>query len=510
MSENSGIKNLIDSLSKTEKSYYKKFTSGHGDTSSRSSAKLFDLYVSVGIKDSDKIVKQLSGIPESQFPVMKNYLFNSILKSLNSYHLENRIVIKLSSLINSAGVLYRKGLFDESLKVLTSARNLAEKNENDLKLLEIVNLERSVIRGLSSLNRSSQMLMENYEEERIILERIENLRQYKKLFDEMVIHATEEGSGTTIPRPFLEGLLKNKLLTSKENALSLNSKILYHIIISVSSSLLNIKDKALHHAEEIVNICNEDPIRKITYGYEFVLANQQIINVMRSEGKVKKASDKTMELLENIDGYLSNYPQRVKTFLYVRTLLPEVFYHLQVGEFETAKEKIERLIPYIPQNPYRDENLVIYHMAAVSNFALGEYEESLTYVNKILNYSGLPLRTDIQIAVRIINILIHYELGNIESISYLTRSTSRYIKKKERLSETEKEILRLVKEYSTHSNEIHILKELKSKLKKYKKNRSINLSGLFILENWLESKISYSTFKEAVIRDLYNERYYSR
>ncbi len=113
---------LISSLTSTEKAYFRKFAARHYKDGS-TFLKLFNEmeskqkdpeYSEKKIKErfkNEKFIKQL--------PVTKNYLYNNILRSLNLYHSEDNIDIKISQLINNAILLNSKNL----LSVLINPQN---------------------------------------------------------------------------------------------------------------------------------------------------------------------------------------------------------------------------------------------------------------------------------------------------------------------------------------------------------------------------------------------------
>ena len=60
--------------------------------------------------------------------------------------------------------------------------------------------------------------------------------------------------------------------------------------------------------------------------------------------------------------------------------------------------------------------------------------------------SGSVERKDLQSLARILNLIIHYELGNTVLLDSLLRSTYRYLNKENRLSEIEKKFINFFKE----------------------------------------------------------------
>jgi hypothetical protein len=53
-------------------------------------------------------------------------------------------------------------------------------------------------------------------------------------------------------------------------------------------------------------------------------------------------------------------------------------------------------------------------------------------LNKVLNDNESTLRQDIYSYARLFNLVIHYELGNYDLLEYITKSTQRYLSKRQR------------------------------------------------------------------------------
>ncbi len=462
MKADTSLFELIRSLSKTEKTYFKKFSSRHSRNGSASSVELFNEIEKSSLTYSEEEVKDTLSdmLPSDQFPVIKNYLYHNILKSLTLYHLENNDSIKLSSIINSADILYRRGLLKQAFKQLIKARTLANESRDDIKLLEILNLERKTLRAMSSLNSSASQLFSSYSEEEMVLNRIGNTSGYRKLFDELVIFLTGKGiSHQKEINNYLNKLISGKLLRDYAQAKTEYSRVLYCLIHSLSEFFLGNLKGSLNQSKNLLNICRETPKGKYLYGYEYILALQQIVSCLRAMNREAEVKKYISELIKDVDDILRNYPDRVKQFLHSRTLISEVNFYMGQRQYEKCKGLLDELLILIPRNPYRDEQVVVNYVAAVNNYFLGKKEKALAHVNVIFNSKSFELRTDLQSAARIMNLILHYELGNTSNLKHFIRSVYNYLKKTNRLSEAETTALEFIRNISKteDKDEIHRL-----------------------------------------------------
>ncbi|MFN9939898.1 MAG: hypothetical protein ACK56I_10540, partial [bacterium] len=70
-----------------------------------------------------------------------------------------------------------------------------------------------------------------------------------------------------------------------------------------------------------------------------------------------------------------------------------------------------------------------------------QYNKALHWLNRVINDNENDLRQDLYGYARLFNIVIHYELGNIDLLEYTIKSTARYLQKRSRDFDIEKLIL---------------------------------------------------------------------
>ena len=92
---------------------------------------------------------------------------------------------------------------------------------------------------------------------------------------------------------------------------------------------------------------------------------------------------------------------------------------------------------------------------------------------EILNDNEKVLRQDLYAYARLINLLIHYELGNFDLIEYLIKSTQRFLNKKNRDFEVEKLIITNIRKLSKSSSKEKTLEIFHDFRNKLERNRFI-------------------------------------
>lgn len=128
---------LIKSLSKSEKGYFKKYSNFHGRSREKNTyVKIFDaINLQVTYNEPKLLRKFRNESFINQFSVAKNYLYNTILDCLETYH--KSITIELRSILTWTEILLEKGLLTQAKKMLRKAKKLAEKHAMSSYIVEI-------------------------------------------------------------------------------------------------------------------------------------------------------------------------------------------------------------------------------------------------------------------------------------------------------------------------------------------------------------------------------------
>src|SRR5688572_14107150 len=134
---------LIHSLEKAEKRNFKLYIK-------RSSAKdlkivqLFDAIDKLHEYDEKLLLKKLPGIEKPQLSNLKTHLYKQILASLRLLKTSESIDLQLHEQLDYARILYNKGLYLQSLKILDKVKELALTYNQDSFLLQVISLEKKI------------------------------------------------------------------------------------------------------------------------------------------------------------------------------------------------------------------------------------------------------------------------------------------------------------------------------------------------------------------------------
>ena len=136
-------------------------------------------------------------------------------------------------------------------------------------------------------------------------------------------------------------------------------------------------------------------------------------------------------------------------------------------------------------------------------FSTEDYHTALKWLNIILNDPEREFRKDVYCFARILNLVIHYELGNHEFLESAVKSTSHFLDKRDRLFVLEKSMLDFFRKKLPNADTAAQCTEAFKEFKKVaieiiKNDFEKKALEYFDLISWLESKIENRSFAEIV------------
>ena len=119
---------LIKSLSKSEKRQFKLYVGRLGVNTDSKFLNLFNFLDKATIYDEAAILKK-GGIKKQQLANVKAHLYKQVLISLKLSPSHQNVRSQIREQLDFASILYHKGLYKQSLKILEKAKEFAIYNE---------------------------------------------------------------------------------------------------------------------------------------------------------------------------------------------------------------------------------------------------------------------------------------------------------------------------------------------------------------------------------------------
>ncbi len=427
---------LIKSLTKAEKRNFKLFAGRSSKNDQKSFVSLFDVIDKVNNYDEEKIFKRSAFANKQNLTNAKRHLYSQILKSLRLIHSQKDIDVHIRELIDSASILYAKGLYLQALKILDRAKTVAQKANQEFLLMEIYEHEkqiesRHITRSRKVENKIEQLIKASRRVNKVINSSSELLNLNLKIHGLYIKigFVKNEKDDYFVRSYFYSNLPNYKLykITFFERIYLLQSFVWYHY------TCLNFT-RAYHNAFKWVNLfrsksymIEKDPDLYMR-GLHYVLLTcfymryyrqfENYFEILEQFYKERKSSfNRTSELIYFIYGY--------------NAMLNK---HFLEGTFTAAKERI----PEMEKELLRFDKIIDHHRKIMFSyklawlyFALSEYNNALDQLNKIHNLKKNYLRVDVECYTKLFILICHLELQEYILVNNLISSTQRYFKNKD-------------------------------------------------------------------------------
>ncbi len=504
ISQSDQVFSLVKSLSKAEKRNFRLYSTRIMERKDLLFLKLFDLMDKQKTLNDAKLIEEMGGIEKGQYSNLKRHLYRQIIISLRMLHKEKRANFKVREYLDFAYILYGKGLYLQALKLIKKAKELAKKNHLIYMQLILMEFEkkiesRHITRSGSS--KAEEMILESQliQTDANHLVSLSNLKIkiHGKYLQNGHVRSKQEAAEI---RAFYHTQIDHIDLDALgliERIYYVQSRVWYNYI------LLDFKS-CIKYAIEWVDLLNSNHImidRDVDLymrGHHYVLSSAIHI-------KDKKIHADYLAKLEAFrkQAYKKlNTNSQILSFLYVHTGRLDSI--ILSGQFDKADKVIQRSLNRIRRYKLKlDQHrvMVFYFKFAWIYFGYGNISKALSYLDKIINNELHNLREDLQDYARIMKLLCHYELGNIDLLQYLINTYSNYFNRKKSLNDFLEQAMNFFTTLRSEGLLEHkkIIKEyylIFSEMNKtpYERRAFIYLDIL----SWLESKIKNQSLKEIV------------
>jgi len=458
---------LINSLTQSEKRYFKLFSQRHNSTGDSNYYKLFEVILKQKTYDEATVKLKLKNeISSKTFPVEKNYLYNLIIKSLVHHHQDANISFKIRNLLTSIEILYGKELTNQAIKRLRKVESLAHTHHKYEQLLEIYNWKIKLLFASLSENGISDEIFDIIDLKKKAIQKIENSSKVEPFYH--YVYKTISHSGKSRNKITKEIISEIKAATKfvNENETSLESKINTYISVGLIHYYYGNYQMFFDNAEACLHLIQENPVFEKENPFKTIhVINNYATGCMYL--KNEKEFVKTLTLFNSISRNSKNKAVRTKSLrsYYINA----TNYYIKTYEVKKALLYSEEFLKLIQQNKIELDDgykSAFFYDCSCIYFYNNRLKESLRLLNDFFDLK-VSVRTDIQSAAKILNMIIHYELKNFNHLEYILITTQRAIRKIDNYYEFESRIIELFTKLINSGNKketVEIFKAFKADL----------------------------------------------
>jgi hypothetical protein len=510
---------LIKSLSKSEKIYFKKFASVFSQNGDKNYIKLFKEIEKqkASSYDENKIKQKFKNENfVKQLHVTKIYLYNLILKSLYLQSIKFDELSKLKEMINQIEILYRKELYGQCSKIIKRAKRIAEAEEFLIELLRIKSYEIKIEdEFLHSMNYRKIRLNEKdlFDETKNIINLIQNEFNLQRYIRDVYNYISKGELRNKKNIHKLKQLLNEPLLKSEKNALTFRSRLWYYSAKANAYNFIGETLKGYEYQKKHIEYMERDPEKLKSRLLIYILSINSYL-IFCSENKKYDDHGIYMEKLvkiptKQIKNKLAK--EKIDALIFKTYYVQRLDLSLRNGVYKDNYQSLPEIINELHRHKKHIENsfqLSFYFLFILIYFIAQDYNNSLKWINHILNEKDYETREDLYSCVLLLNLIIHFELNNFQLLECITKNTLNHLNKMKRANKFEKLFIDFIRKYSIEGDEKKrqmILKDFGAIMKTDNDLSEEKLKDEFFdFHAWVDAKVQGRKFEE-IIREKFNQ-----
>ncbi|MEM6805227.1 MAG: hypothetical protein AAF696_27770 [Bacteroidota bacterium] len=492
MSKKDKLHELIRTMSMAEK---RRFTIDAAQNTSNKERKyilLFDVLVEMKEYTSDALIEVLKshGYATQHLASDKNYLYNLIIKSLSSFYSGKNTSLNIKEKLHQVEILFERGLYEQCISILKKLENQAKKYDLYALMIEISSWKEKTYERLGEFG----LALDELQNTLFNMAWLDNRMAFKKLIYQI------QDLEVKIPSVRNEAELKeyerfiaHPFLSDPEIPLSFHAKLDYWRIYRRYHHATGHIEQELEASQRLLDLMDAqgDYVEESPYEYAIILSRMLKLRLKGDEDKFQ----------ENFQRF-QDFPKRAKKLkrsVEARVRIDSSLIHLEKLIIDKAYQEAEIYFKEVTktqqQNRKHMEKADIFMcqlLGALVHLHVNKVRPALDMVNDLLNNHRSEVNRELQISLEILNMMVHYHLGNYSLLKYRVKSLSGQLSRSKRLYEPEEEIFRLFARLSkekTHAQADHrlIFEEAQKSMTYFSKNPLHNKAFQYVdFLAWME------------------------
>lgn len=363
----------------------------------------------------------------------KNQLFKHVLKSLRDNRIREKNSAKTYECVKNIRILAAKNLFELAEIESKCIREMAYKEELFYSLLDLIESEINLVNTCYTdcevrVKKINALLDEKNE----CLNKIITLNNYQEIlgqiqyyFDRnLLVHDKSK-------KHILDNFLNHELLNNLENINSTKALLLATYSRMVCFRLTKDFDKLGNEIQKAIELFNQNNFLIEEYPKLYIHLYGFYARYSAITANLAKAKD-SIEHIREIKTHPSFKTDDLQNTIFCRLTVYDLIFYTYSGQYQKALElapAIEEVMLTKANRLPKIELTTINFLMFVANFSVGNYSQSLKYINEIVNSDYEESRQDLFRLAKICNLIVHYELYNDEFLEYSYKSTKRFFNK---------------------------------------------------------------------------------
>jgi hypothetical protein len=491
---------LVQSLQANEKRYFKLFAAMQGQKTAKQYITLFDALdslVSNDTYDEQKLKRKLKDpVIIRNLPSMKHYLVQLITRALRNYHAGKSAETQLFELLQNEQLYKERRLNDLREKTIVKAKELAYKYEKWNILLDILSREYDLHRELYHDDLLG-LHKRTVEEERKIVGMIENEMEYHDLGDFLFMQLRTNAYIKDVRiLKNLEQLAENELLQDEKKPKTFTSKLHFYRSLSLLARFRGDHEKSLYYQQKILQQYEEntDILENRILAYKMALNNY-----LSTCHRVSRYDtfENTLAKMKSLPS--ASFDEEGEVFQ--NSILFQQLFYLNTKQFDKAAGLKEDILAGLEKYKLKvnDAHKQSYFLnLAITYFILEDCQNVLAFCERIFKVHTTS-RLDIKNAAKLLELVAHYELGNLFLLDSLLKNSRRKLQRDDKYFAFDKLVIaylgKLIRAMDTAMKKM-VFAEFVQKLTAMKKQTQLLCNDELIY--WAMSKVQGKKLRDVI------------
>ncbi len=498
---------LIRSMSKAEKRNFKLYATRLSGNQQAKFIALFDCLD--GMEEyNEKRILQRCPIKKEQLPNMKAHLYKQILVSIRLLEVQHSLHMQLHEQLDFARILYNKGLYQQSSKLLDKAADLALQSEQYTVALDFIELQKKIdtqntTRGMISKSEKLNRLADTLCDRITRISELANIStQLYGLYLQLGYTRTQKDINLII---HVYGQRLSKYENLPEDKLSFTERFYLYQAYAWYHYILHNMLLCYKNVRHWITLFDEHPqMKRLMFdaymrGYSRLLDSLFLLRSYKRFAQTLNTFEHEIAGIENV----GDNSRMIALQIHYTHQINKSFYEGAFNEGIKIIPEVEAFIQRYQNHLDIHHRMLLYYKIACLYFGNGDYDACMNYLKRIISTRDPLIRRDLQCYARIFNLICSYESGSDYNIDYQIRAVYVFLDKMNDLQQVQKEMMHFLKRLnSVYASDLkEAFRKLYETLKPYEHHPYERRTFYYLdVLSWLQSKVEGIPVGEVIRR----------
>lgn len=488
MKPTSDLFDLIKSLNRSEKRYFKVFATAISGKEDAVYLTLFELIDKMNEYDESYLSKRWHELKiDSRLTDVKGYLYNTLIKSLLHYSGYNSATTQINLQLSYVELLYEKGLFQQSLKLVYRYKKKFLQEGNYYAYDMLCDWENRI--HMHSYNFPKILEVTIQQQQALVKRQTELDFRKRTLSIYRYIYSSH-----TITQKSLKELDKEAsffLKLTNLQKLDLRTRYYAYSALGYYYQIMNDKKRCLTYHKRNLDMLFENKNFRTSNERFFSSAFQNYCNALLSLGRTAEIKIGLTHLRKWIEKELTGIKTAIKAdsvFTIVNSEVLMYNQHMQGYKLAELERSITDLINNYGRYVRPPELHILQFNFAVALFMEKQYAKALDCIRPITSARAADGISELVIAARVFSLILLYEMHETTLVNNIIPTIQKFLHRKKLRLEFEETLFQFLRCNTPQKQNLIRAKLLQLLQQQQAEHKVSILSNYVSLERWLKEK----------------------